>query len=146
MKQFIRNFKKQQTVGILNICSLSLGIMVAIIVGLWAINERSFDKFHQNNDRIYRIILNATLSGNPIKLGSTFRPLGEQAKDEFPAITDMCRILLQNGDDIRIDNILYQSVETFMADSNFFTFFTFSLKEGNPKQVLSTPDRVVISE
>jgi len=36
MKEFIRNFKKQQTVGWLNICSLSLGIMVAIVIGLWA--------------------------------------------------------------------------------------------------------------
>ena len=145
MKQFIRNFRKQQTVGLLNICSLSLGVMVAIIVGLWAINELSFDKFHKNRDQIYRIMLNATLSGNPVKLGSTFRPFGEQAKDEFPVIEDMCRVLAQN-DDMRIDNVLYQSVGTFMADSNFFSFFTFPLREGDPKKVLSTPDRVVISQ
>ena len=35
MKEFIRNFKKQRTVGLLNISSLSLGIMVAIVIGLW---------------------------------------------------------------------------------------------------------------
>ena len=145
MKQFIRNFRKQQTVGLLNICSLSLGVMVAIIVGLWAINELSFDRFHKNRDRIYRTMLNATLSGNPMKLGSTFRPFGEQAKDEFPAIEDMCRVLAQN-EDIRIENMLYQSVGSFMADSNFFSFFTFPLIEGDLKQVLSTPDRVVISQ
>ena len=146
MKEFIRYFRKQKTVGLLNICSLSLGIMVVIIIGLWSINELSFDRFHINKDRIYRIVLNATLSGNPVKLGSTFRPFGDQAKDEFPVIEDMCRVLPQNEDDIHIDNILYQSVGTFMCDSNFFTFFTFALKEGNPNQVLSTPDRVVISE
>lgn len=39
MKQFIRNFNKQKVVGTLNICSLSLSIMVSIVVGLWAINE-----------------------------------------------------------------------------------------------------------
>src|SRR5215510_1298161 len=98
MKQFIRNFRKQQTVGLLNICSLSLGVMVAIIVGLWAINELSFDRFHKNRDRIYRTMLNATLSGNPVKLGSTFRPFGEQAKDDFPTIEDMCRVTVQNED------------------------------------------------
>jgi len=145
MKQFIRNFKKQRTVGLLNICSLSLGVMVAIIVGLWAINELSFDRFHKNKNRIYRSVLTATLSENPVKLGSTFRPFGEQAKDEFPAIEDICRVLVQNGD-IRIDNVLHQSVTIFMTDQQFFTFFTFPLKEGDPNQVLSTPDRVVISE
>ena len=145
MKDFKRNFKKQRTVGLLNICSLSLGIMVAIIVGLWAINELSFDKFHKNEDRIYRSITTATLSENPVKIGSTFRPFGEQAKEELPAIEDMCRIIAHNGD-IRIDDVLHLAVGTFMADPNFFSFFTFPLKEGDPNQVLSAPDRVVISE
>ena len=145
MKQFIRNFQKQRTVGLLNISSLSLGIMVAIIVGLWAINELSFDRFHQNRDRMYRTILNANLSGKPVKLGSTFRPFGEQAKDEFPVIEDMCRIL-NRDDEIRINNELYLSVPTFMADSNFFSFFSFPLMVGDKHQVLSSPDRVVISE
>lgn len=42
MKQFIRNFNKQKVVGTLNICSLSLSIMVSIVVGLWAINELTY--------------------------------------------------------------------------------------------------------
>jgi len=145
MKNFIRNFKKQLTVGLLNICSLSLGIMVAIIVGLWAINEMSFDRFHKNKDRIYRTVLHANVSGNPIKLGSTFRPFGEQAKEEFPVIADMCRVYTDNNN-LYIDNVLHQNVSIFMADSNFFSFFTFPLKDGEPKQALSTPDRVVISQ
>ncbi|MDR0288343.1 MAG: ABC transporter permease, partial [Clostridiales bacterium] len=146
MKEFYRNFKKQRTVGLLNICSLSLGIMVAVIVGLWAINELSFDRFHQNKDRIHRIILNATLSGNHVKSSGTFRPFGEQAKDELPAIEDMCRVNNYDNADIRIDNVLHQAVKSCMVDSNFFTFFTFPLKEGDPHQVLSTRDKVVISE
>jgi len=145
MKEFIRNFRKQQTVGLLNICSLSLGIMVAIIVGLWAINELSFDRFHKNKDRIYRVVLNAVLSGNPMQYPSTFRPLGEQARDELPAIEDMCRVVIQNND-IRIDNVLYQAVGNYMTDPNFFIFFTFPLLEGDPNQVLNSPDKVVISE
>ena len=86
MKEFFRNFKKQRTVGLLNICSLSLGIMVAIVVGLWTMNELSFDRFHKNKDRIYRSVQHVTLSGNMVKSGSTFLPFGEQAKDELPAI------------------------------------------------------------
>jgi putative ABC transport system permease protein len=146
MKNFIIGFKKQKLVGALNICTLSLGIMVAVVVGLWTINELSFDRFHKNKDRIYRIILNVNLSGNPVKSSGTFRPFSEQAKDELPAIENICRILYDNSGDIRIDNVLYQSVETLMCDSNFFTFFTFSLKAGDPNQVLSSPDKVVISE
>ena len=150
MKEFIRNFKKQQTVGLLNICSLSLGIMVTVVVGLWAINELSFDRFHKNKDRIYRSVVSAPMSGSTVKLGSTFRPFGEQAQEEFPAIENMCRVRPSSGDSggdyINIDNVMHQVTSVFTADSNFFTFFTFPLKAGNPAQVLSTRDKVVISE
>ncbi len=145
MKQFFRNFKKQRTVGLLNICSLSLGIMVAVVVGLWAIQELSFDNFHKNKDRIYRTVSNGTLSGNPVKMGSTWKPLGKEGKEKHPEIEDMTRIYIEKWD-IRIDEVLHQSVESYMTDSNFFSFFTFPLIVGDPKDVLSSPGKVVISE
>ena len=145
MKQFIRNFKKQRTVGLLNICSLSLGIMVAVIVGLWTINELSFDKFHKNKDRIHRITMTAILNDTPVKTSFSFRSFGEQAKYELPVIEDMCRVIIQN-EDISINNELYLAVRTFVTDENFFTFFTFPLREGALEYVLSAPDRVVVSQ
>ena len=127
MKNFIRNFRKQQTVGLLNICSLSLGVMIAIIIGLWAINELSFDRFHNNKDRIYRSVTHLTLNGEPFSIASTFRPFGEQVKYELPVIEDMCRVIISNRNEIRINDILYPSIRTFETDANFFTFFTFPL-------------------
>lgn len=151
MKQFIRNFGKQRTVGLLNICSLSLGIMVTIVVGLWTIQELSFDKFHENSNRIYRVVMNATLNDNPVKFGSTWAPLGKQAKEVFPEIEAMTRVTMFEKFDIRITNkenreVLHQKAETYFADSNFFSFFTFPLVVGDPNEVLSAPNKVVISE
>lgn len=143
---FLRNFQKQRTVGILNICSLSLGIMVAIVVGLWAIQELSFDKFHKNGDQIYRVVMNTTLNGNPVKMSSTWSPLGKRANDELPEIEAMTRVVLFEKIDIRIDEVLHQKVNSYFADSNFFSFFTFPLVTGDPANVLSTPNKVVISE
>ncbi|MDR2231797.1 MAG: ABC transporter permease [Tannerella sp.] len=145
MKQFFRNFKKQRTVGLLNISSLSLGVMVAIVIGLWTINELNFDRFHKNKDRIYRILTSATLNNAPVTLSTTYRPFGEQAKAELPAIEDMCRIFTYNTD-ITIDEVIHPDVKTFLTDANFFSFFTFPLLKGDLEQVLNTPDRVVISE
>ncbi|MDR0713821.1 MAG: ABC transporter permease, partial [Bacteroidales bacterium] len=145
MKQFIRNFKKQKVVGLLNISSLSLGIAVAVIVGWWAINEWSFDSFHKNGDKMYRINLHVLLNNNPVKIGSTFRPLGEEAQAEFPAIEDMSRVLTQY-ESIKVGEIYYPDTKVYIADPNFFTFFSFALKEGDPATALAAPDRVVISE
>jgi putative ABC transport system permease protein len=137
MKQFIRNFNKQKVVGLLNISSLSLGIMVAVIVGLWTINEWNFDSFHKNKEQIYRIVVHATLNDAPVKIGSTFKPFGQEAADQIPQIRDMTRLYIDN-EDIKIDNVLHAGEKIIVAvDDNFFSFFTFPLLEGKPA---STPD------
>ena len=145
MKEFIRNFKKQKSVSLLNICSLSLGVMVAIIVGLWAINELSFDNFHQNKERMYRLVLQTTQNGSPVKLSGTSAEIGQVVKAAFPAVEEMC-LLLPIGADIQINNVLNIKQKSYIASDNFFTFFSFALKQGNPADVLSAPNKAVISE
>ncbi|MDR0865140.1 MAG: ABC transporter permease [Candidatus Symbiothrix sp.] len=145
MKQFIRNFNKQKVVGLLNICSLSLGIMVAVTVGLWAINELSFDNFHQDKEHIYRINVHATLNDAPTKLGSSYRPFGQAAQDELPAIESMTRVLYSWGD-LKVNTVSYPDTRVLVADDNFFSFFTFPLKEGDPATALSAPAQAVVSE
>jgi putative ABC transport system permease protein len=145
MKQFLRNFNRQKVVGLLNISSLSLGIMVAVIVGLWTINELNFDNFHKNKERMYRINLHATLNNAPIKLGSTFRAFGEEAKNEFPQIEAMSRVF-SAFNEIKINTTYFPNTKVFIVDENFFSYFNFPLITGDAATVLSAPDQMVMSE
>ena len=118
MKQFIRNFNKQKVVGLLNISSLSLGVMVAVIVGLWTINELSFDNFHKNKERIYRINVHAILNKAPTKIGSSFKPLGEEAKAKLPQIETMSRVF-PTYNDLKINTTYYPDVKALIAGGLF---------------------------
>ena len=146
MKQFIRNFRKQKAVGVLNIASLSLGVMVALVVGLWAINELSFDNFHANKEHIYRVVTQVNLSGENTKNGSTFKFLGEIVQDRIPQVKAVCRTMDYWQSDIRVDGRLYPSTNICVVDANFFTLFSFRLKEGDPSTVLAGTRSVVLSE
>ena len=146
MKQFIRNFRKQKAVGVLNIASLSLGVMVALVVGLWAINELSFDNFHANKEHIYRVVAHFEIGGKEAKTSSIKKFVGEAAKDRIPQVKDMCRLMVQWQTDVRADGRLYPNVEACTADANFFQFFSFRLKEGDPSTVLADANNVVLSE
>jgi len=145
MKEFIRNFKKQKVIGLFNICSLALGIMAALTVGLWVINELSFDNFHANGDRMYRVVQEFDLNGKPVKAASSFKPLGELAEAEIPEIEQMCRIYKER-DGITINESVTFSLTAIMTDYNFFSFFTFPMKEGDPEEVFNAPDNVILSE
>ena len=82
MKQFIRNFNKQKVVGTLNICSLSLSIMVTIVVGLWAINELTYDNFYPDGDRMYRVVQNFELNGKSTRAAPS-NHWGKLQKENF---------------------------------------------------------------
>lgn len=145
LKVFLRNLAKQKTVGVLSIGSLAIAIAVVILIGLWAANEFSFDKFQKDGDKMYRVYGKIMLNNTPTTIGSTYKILGEEAIQKFPEITHMCRVCPQDLE-LKIENVLYPDNKFFLVDSNFFTFFTFALKTGDPFTCLSAPDGLVIDE
>lgn len=143
LKLFFRKASRQKNISVLTVASLGLGIAVSVLVGLWAINEFSFDRFHQDADITYRVYTENTRNGG--KRTHTYRQLGERVAFSVPEIKEMCRIANGNmdvrvGDDLFLRNSLYQT------DRNFFTFFTFPLKEGEVKNCLSAPNQMVIDQ
>jgi len=51
-----RNLIKNKVSSLINISGLAVGMAVAMLIGLWIFDELSFNKYHQNYDRIARII------------------------------------------------------------------------------------------
>jgi len=100
--------------------------MVAVIVGVWAMNELSFDDFHRDGNRIYRLNLYLTLNNQPSKSAATFRPLGAAAKEQLPQIEDLVRVYPYSRD-MRIGENFYPAQDYYIVDANFFTFFNFPL-------------------
>lgn len=143
---FWRNLQKQKAVSILSVGSLSIAIAVATLIGLWARNEFSYDNFHRDGRKIYRMVGQVIMNGNLVKTGSTWKEAGDDAIQTFPEVEEMCRIVSQSGGDIKANETLYPKEQVFIADSSFFTFFSFALKTGNPHTCLSSPDGAVIDE
>lgn len=145
LKVFWRNLAKQKTVGILSIGSLAVAIAVVILIGLWAAHEFSFDNFQKDKDITYRVYGQLMLNNSLEAVGATYKPLGEDALQKFPEIGAMCRVVPQDME-IRVNDVLYADNQMLLTDANFFTFFTFALKAGNPETCLSAPDGLVIDE
>lgn len=142
---FWRNLQKQKTVGILSIGSLAVAIAVVILIGLWAVNEFSYDGFHRDKDKMYRVTGQVMLNGELAKIGATYKRLGDDALRMFPEIEAMCRVAPSSGD-ITVSDVVYPGKSFLQADSSFFSFFSFALKAGNPSTCLSAPDGLVIDE
>lgn len=145
-KFFVRNLRAQKTVGVLSIGSLAISIAVAVLIGLWAMNELSFDNFHRDGDKVYRLTIDTYKNNESVRFGSTFKPFGEEAKAKLPEVQEMCRVMAWGGNEIRLDHVLHTGNSVYVVDTNFFTFFTFPLKKGDAATVFEAPDRMVIDE
>jgi putative ABC transport system permease protein len=63
LKTAWRNLIKNKAHSIINIAGLSVGMSVAILIGLWMWDELSFDKYHQNYDSIAQVMEQKTNNG-----------------------------------------------------------------------------------
>jgi putative ABC transport system permease protein len=75
-----RNLIKNKTHTFINVAGLSVGMAVAMLIGLWIWDELSYDKYHANHDKIVRVMQHQTLNGEtgsqvamPIPLGTMLR-------------------------------------------------------------------------
>ena len=145
IRQFTRNFNRQKVVGLLNISSLALGVMVSVVVGLWAMNELSFDTFHRDHDRMYRMVQQIEMNGRTMKIPTAFAPQGALAADKIPEIEDFCRVVVEDLG-LTIRGRIAPNVRTLKADDNFFDFFTFPLVEGDAAAIFSGPVNAIVTE
>ena len=54
-----RNFKRYKGTFLINIIGLSCGLACVLIIFLWINDELSFDKYHENDNRLYQVMVNA---------------------------------------------------------------------------------------
>jgi putative ABC transport system permease protein len=78
-----RNLVKNKLHSFINIIGLSVGMAVAILIGLWIWDELSFDRYHKNYDRIAQVWQNVTNNGEVQTWSSTPYPLAAELRKNY---------------------------------------------------------------
>ncbi|MEO6731408.1 MAG: FtsX-like permease family protein [Ferruginibacter sp.] len=83
LKITFRNLRRNKVYSLINITGLSAGMAVAIIIGLWIWDELSFDKYHQNYDRIAMVKQHVTNNGATTTQSVVPYPLAEELRSKY---------------------------------------------------------------
>ena len=151
-----RNIIRHKIYSIINIVGLALGICACIVIYLVTNYEFSFDKFHPDSDRIYRIVGEAQRNGGEKQfLNSPFSDVAgfQNQVPGFEAVAGVysygAGVSIPDGNrplkkfDGRLDgSYVSASVITW---PEYFDIFKYQWLEGNPR-VLNEPFKVVLSE
>ncbi len=144
-KTAIRNLFRNKIYSFINIAGLSLGLTCCMLIFLYTKDEVSYDRFHENMDKIYRLVTDKTgPDGKLEKYSSTGMMPGPEFKRQIPEIEDFVRIKGANFT-VRHSNDVFDQ-EALSVDENFFSIFSFPLVQGDPKTALKDAHSLVLSE
>ena len=142
LKIAFRNLFRSSLYSWINITGLAVSLTVVIFIALWANDELSYDGFHRNASRIYRI--NAKMGENECWSASP-TPLAPAAAVEIPGIEITCRIG-NYSKTWEYDNRKFRSIACAAVDTSFFTMFNFEIVKGNTANPFVDDVSLVISE
>lgn len=142
----LRNFARNRNYTLINILGLSIGISCCLIIFLIVSKELSFDKFHSNYDRIYRVVAeNQSASG--IEYGTTTPyPFTKAFRNDFPNIPLVTQIHVEEDVLIRVGSEKRRLEYALLVDSLFFDVFDFEVLSGNPRVDLGQPGKVFLTK
>ncbi|HEY4194972.1 MAG TPA: ABC transporter permease [Mucilaginibacter sp.] len=78
-----RNMLKNKAHTFINVAGLSVGMAVAMLIGLWIWDELSFNKYFKNYDRIAQVWQHQTFNGNVGSQTAMPIPLGTKLRQDF---------------------------------------------------------------
>ena len=145
-KLAFRNILKNRISSIINIVGFSIGMSACLFIFLFVKYETGFDKFHLNSEKLYRVVGSYNSNNDISKTGFIWFPVAQDIKNEIPGIDDFCRISEEGPKKCFVENQIGEINNLRYADSNFFQFFNFQLLAGNPKTVLNSPEKIVLTE
>ena len=140
-----RSIKRNLSFSLINISGLSIGLTLVIILLVWLQFEFSFDKFHENADRIFRVVVEFEREKSSDNFAGTPAPLGEALKKEIPEVVDYVRFGYLGRVLVNYENEQFWE-EIELADPSIFKIFSFKLLKGNPETALNNPGSVILSE
>ncbi|MEQ9424665.1 MAG: FtsX-like permease family protein [Cyclobacteriaceae bacterium] len=146
IKITLRTLSKNKVYSGLNIMGLALGIAACLFILQYVSYERSYDKFHENHENLYRILYKVHQNGElNIDCAAAVPRVGPFMKENMKEVVDYARAYPQSGV-ITYNNINFREDRIHVVDPSFLKIFTFPLVTGDVNSCLTEPNTVVISE
>lgn len=145
-KTYLRTLWRNKIYSSINTIGLSIAMACAMLIILYANDEASYDRFHENGRNIFRVVHNRVNPDGSIENtgGNSGYLQGPVFHSHLPEIETFVRLKSYNLE-VKQGNEIF-SREVHFADPEFFQVFSFPLVNGSAATVLTQPNSLVISE
>lgn len=146
IKTGLRFNRKEKFYSILNMLGLTVGLVSVMILAAFAYNELSYDKFHTDYKKIYRVSTHYTYSDKETGYAIN-RGFLDALLDDAEGITSSAAMMaVQSNLIFEADKKLISDSKGYYADEDFFSVFDFNMLAGVPANCLKEPNAIVITQ
>lgn len=140
-----RNVIRHKVFSFINISGLALSLTAVWLIALFIADELSYDRYHKNADRIYRLTSHGQWGEEKFDFPGTSGLLAEPFKNDFPEVENTLRIYPEGGGIINYENKTVKEGAIFFSDPSFFTIFSYHFLAGNAT-ALQKPNSIVLTK
>lgn len=149
LKIAIRNLWNHRFFTVLNLSGLAVGIAVSLALMLFVREEVSFDKYHSNAERVYRLNLEVPDDAGLERWATAPNIAGPTFKEELAEVEDAVRFMRYSFGQTAFLNVGDQNFtdeNMYWVDSTVFDVFDIQLLKGDPSTALNGPKKMLLSE
>ena len=128
LKIFYKYLSKNKLYSFVTLTGFAISLMFVLLLSVYITEELSVDQFHTNKDRIFRLVREDH--------ASFAAPIGSFIMDRYPEAEAYTRIY-QSSWNVIFNEGRQERVRFLLADSAFFSMFSFKLEAGDPETVLA---------
>lgn len=146
LKIAFRNISRYKGYSFINIFGLAIGIICCIFIFLYVHHEMSYDRYHADHNRIFRVAEDIqTKTANRI-FAPVSPPLAPALKENFPQVEYAGRIMNLSQRLVKYQDKIFYESNGFAADQEVLHIFTIPFLKGNPSKALVRPKTLVITK
>lgn len=139
-----RNLIRSKGYTFINIIGLALGMLCVLFIVLWVWDEISYDRFHEKDDRLYRVISEVQWDVTQIWKTTPAR-LADVLREEIPEIGNVAKVTYPRELIAEVNGETGKE-QGMNAEPGFLKMFTFPLLQGNMETALNNPNDILISK
>lgn len=141
-----RSLVRNKLFSAINVIGLAISMSVGLLLIGFMTDLLSYDDFHENKDRIYRIITTSQQPEQPVmELVSGSVKTAKKMKENMPGVESVVLMRRGFGGDAQIGETKIP-ISGMWADEGFYKVFSFPLLKGDPNTALKEPYSLVVTE
>ncbi len=144
LKIALRNLVKNKVYSFINIAGLAVGMAVAMLIGLWMIDELSANKHHKNFDSVYQVMMHQTFDGHRGSQTALPYPMGEELRTKYPDFKAVAMCDWGSDHSLVMGNQKFSKFGHYLGEQGV-DMFSLNILKGD-KNPLKDPTSIVLTE